>query len=158
MYYSYYLKLGSGRSQFFGTSEDPRHEGWIELISFVFEQTNHVGGGTGKAAVSEITVSKAVDRVTPYLRRAAANGDHIDSAVLEITDADTGRPTMRISLTDIVIEAHSAPDGHTEMFTLNFANIEFNYNPIAEDQLNEMLQYMFKTIGLGPTVSRGAHR
>jgi|RhiMetdeSRZDD1v2_1073273.scaffolds.fasta_scaffold00766_38 hypothetical protein len=52
-------------------------------------------------------------------------------------------------------KAHTG-DGETEAFTIDFASIEFNYNPIAEDELEEMLQSVFKAIGMGRAVSRAA--
>ncbi len=37
---AYYLKLGSGRSQFPGNSSEPHHVGWIELISMSWGRTD----------------------------------------------------------------------------------------------------------------------
>jgi type VI secretion system secreted protein Hcp len=156
---AYYLKIGSGRSQLTGTSRDPHHVGWIKLTAFYLGEPNRgagSGGGAGKAAFTELSVSKTVDHLSPHLMLASHNGSYFDSAVLEIADARTGRPRLRVNLTDILIKTHSSPDGQTETFTIDFGNIEYNHNPIADDELEEMLQYMFKSIGLGPTVSRGA--
>jgi type VI protein secretion system component Hcp len=128
--------------------------GWIELKSMHWGETKHLGNPGG----TQLTMSKAVDRVTQHLMRASHNGDYFESAVLEIADAWTGRPTLRIKLYDIAITAHSSPDGETETFTLDVKTVEFNHNPVAEDELEEMLQQVFKYIGLGPTASRGARR
>jgi type VI secretion system secreted protein Hcp len=158
---AYYLKIGSGNSQFTGTSRDPHHVGWIKLTAFYWGWDEAAGstgggGGSGKPRVTELSVTKPVDRVSPHLMLAAHNGTYFKSAVLEIADARTGRPTLRVNLSDILLKAHTG-DGETESFTINFANIEFNYNPIAEDEFEEMVQSMFKAIGMGRAVSRAAH-
>jgi type VI protein secretion system component Hcp len=158
---AYYLKLGSGRSQFSGTSRDAHHVGWIKLTAFYFDEPNGARGGgwgPGKTTHRELNVGKLVDRVTPHLMLASHNGASFDSAILEIADARTGRPTLRLNLSDILIKTRVASDGQTETLTLDFASIEFNYNPIAEDEFDEMLQSVFKSIGLGRAVSRAAHR
>jgi type VI protein secretion system component Hcp len=163
MPHAYYLKLGSGKSQLTGTSRDPHHVGWIKLISFQWGSegsgmgAHGSGAGSGRPAATELTVSKMVDRLSPHLMLASHNGAYFDSAVLEIADARTGRPTLRVSLSDILIKTHSSPDGHIESFTLDFNRLEFNQSPIAEDELEEILQSVFKSIGLGRTVSRAAH-
>ncbi len=103
-----------------------------------------------------MTISKVKDHVSPHLTRASHNGDYIETAVLEIADAWTGRPMLRMKLYDIAITVYGNPNGDAETFTLDAKTVEFNHNPVAEDELEEMLQYVFKYIGLGPTVSRGA--
>jgi type VI secretion system secreted protein Hcp len=158
---AYYLKLGSGKSQLAGTSRDAHHVGWIKLIAFYWvDATNGStggGGGAGKATFTQVSVTKVADSTTPHLMLASANGAHFDSAVLEVADARTGRPSLRVNMSDIMIKSHGVPDGETETFIVDFGSIEFNHNPIAEDALDEMLQSVFKSIGLGRTVSRGAH-
>jgi hypothetical protein len=73
-----------------------------------------------------------------------------------------GRPARARRLREISKETHGillkahTGDGETEAFTIDFASIEFNYNPIAEDELEEMLQSVFKAIGMGRAVSRAA--
>jgi hypothetical protein len=52
-----------------------------------------------------------------------------------------GRPARARRLREISKETHGillkahTGDGETEAFTIDFASIEFNYNPIAEDEL-----------------------
>ena len=163
MAHAYYLKIGSGKSQLTGISRDPHHVGWIKLTSFQWGWegasgmgAHGSGGGSGKPAATELTISKVVDRVSPHLMLASHNGGYFDSAVLEVADAGTGRPTLRVNMSDILIKTHTSGDGQTESFTLSFNNLEFNQNPIAEDELEEILQALFKSIGLGRTVSRAA--
>jgi type VI protein secretion system component Hcp len=161
MPHAYYLKLGSGKSQLTGTSCDAHHVGWIKLMAFHWEETKSLeasgGGGPGKVAFRELNVSKVPDRITSQLMLATHDGMGFDSAVLEIADARTGRPTLRVDMSDVMIATHAVVQGQTETFRLSFRTVEFNHNPTTEDGVDEILQSVFKSIGLGRTVSCGAH-
>jgi type VI protein secretion system component Hcp len=150
---AYYLKLGSGG--IVGTSCDPHHVGWIKLETFYFGNARNLGGsvGPGKVAISEFLVSKAADRISPQLMQASNNGMGFKSAIIEIADSRTGIPALRINLTGVMIDKFAgtgAASGYIEVFTIHFANVEFNHNPIAEDALEGALQPAVKNMGRGP--------
>ena len=155
---AYYLKLGSGRDQVVGTSRDRYHVGWIRLRSLYQEAPGFgSGGGPGKATVTEFLLSKLEDRTSPEMFLAASGGRTFKSAAIEIADAETGIPQLRMNFTDVVLGSFGAkPDasinesGPIEEFRLNFANVEFNYNPIAEESVGDILQSVFKNLGLAP--------
>ena len=78
-------------------------------------------------------------------------------SAIEVADPETGIPQFRMNFTDVVLGGFKAdPDvsigeaGPIEEFRLNFANVEFNYNPIAEESVGDILQSIFKNLGLAP--------
>jgi type VI protein secretion system component Hcp len=155
---AYYLKLGSGRDQVVGSSRDRYHVGWIKLQSLYQETPGFgSGGGPGKATVPEFLLSKRADRTSQEIFLAASGGRAFKSAAIEIADAATGIPQLRMNFTDVVLGGFKgSPDvpisesGPIEEFRLNFANVEFNYNPIAEENAGDLLQSIFKNLGLSP--------
>jgi type VI protein secretion system component Hcp len=155
---AYYLKLGAGRDQVVGTSRDRYHVGWIKLRSLYQETPGFgAGGGRGKATVTEFLLSKLEDRTSSEMFLAASGGRTFKSAAIEVADPETGIPQFRMNFTDVVLGGFKAdPDvsigeaGPIEEFRLNFANVEFNYNPIAEESVGDILQSIFKNLGLAP--------
>src|SRR5262245_45657906 len=79
-----FLKLGDVK----GESKDAAHKEEIELHSWSFGVSNTGtmgeggGGGTGKANLSEISVTHEMDKASPTLMLACSTGKHFDEAVL----------------------------------------------------------------------------
>jgi type VI protein secretion system component Hcp len=158
---AFYLKLGSGREQVVGESQDRYHVGWIRLRSLQFEPSPAVvtgtgtGGGPGKAPLSELTLSKFGDRNSQELFLATSNGRHFRSALLEVADEDTGIPRFRMSFTDVLVTSFSqnpnvGPNDPApiDVFRISFGDLEYNYNPVPEPDAVDMLQSIFKSLGL----------
>jgi len=160
---AYYLKLGSGKSQVFGTSRDRYHVGWIKLTGFyplsdsrATSMVGDGGGGPGKVTSSEIAVTKWTDRSSPELMQAAHGGRPFNSADLEIANEQTGIPKLRMSFTHVLLGRHGSnggglsDPGPVETFTLQYADMKLNHNPIPEESVVDMLQTVFKSLGLAP--------
>ena len=156
---AYYLRLGSGRSQIVGTCRDRYHVGWIKLTGFspfADLPVHNSGGGPGKATSSEIAVSKWADRSSAELMLAAHGGRPFNSADLEIADERTGIPKLRMSFTDVLLGRHGSNEGGLsdpgpiETFTLSYASMKLNHNPIPEESVGDMLQTVFKSLGMAP--------
>ena len=75
-----------------GESEDDKHDGWIEAITYDFNLAQKIsrtassaGGATcERADFSEFSFSKLMDLSTPTLALACAEGRHIDLIKIEI--------------------------------------------------------------------------
>lgn len=156
---AYYLKLGSGGEQVVGSSRDRYHVGWMKLQSVVppGQPGFAVSGGHGRVTSRELAITKFADRTSHELLLAASEGRHYKSAVIDVADAETGIPELRLTLTDVLIgrftvnpNARAEDPGPGETFALDFGNLEYNYNPIPEENVGDMLQSVFKSLGLAP--------
>lgn len=127
-----------------GESKDSAHKGEIDIDSFTWGLSNGGawatggGGGAGKVAFQDITVSKSADASTGPLMQACAKGDHITEGVLTVRKAGGKQEEFyKISLHDIVVTSVSnggAGGGNpTETVSLNFGLIKFDYKEQAAD-------------------------
>lgn len=127
-----------------GESTDLKHKGEIDVISWSWGlvqmgagHSNSGGGGVGKAQFHDISIVKKVDRASPALLQAAAEGSHIRDVQLIVRKAG-GRQLeyLKIKLTDVfvasvlnVVKGEEA----VEHLTLNFGKVEYDYYPQKED-------------------------
>jgi len=159
---SYYLKLGLGDEQVLGDSSDPHHRGWIKLEAFSFGSSNSgahgAGGGPEKTTISEINLTKGMDRASQTLQNATANGRPFKKAILEVADAKTGIPSLRIVLFDVLISSFASPSSSsrgrsapTDALSLTFGSIELNHNPIPEDSVGAVLESLSRLVGRHPS-------
>src|SRR6266487_1784839 len=125
-----------------GESADEKHKGEIDLMSFSWgvHQTGTSatggGGGAGKAHFEDLTIVKKTDAASPLLFLNCANGAHIKEANLVVRKAGgTQLEYLKIKLTDVLVSGLS-PTGHhdgdtvpLEQVSLNFAKVEFSYQP-----------------------------
>jgi type VI secretion system secreted protein Hcp len=69
-----------------GESQNPRHQGEIEVESFSWSETYLASaagaGGGGKVHVQDLHITKRIDKASPLLMLAVASGRHFTSAVL----------------------------------------------------------------------------
>lgn len=127
-----------------GESTDAKYPNSIEIESFSFGVSNAGtivvgGGGTGKAAFTDISFTKRLDKSSPILYLNCANGKHLASATLILRKA--GEKPLEyyvVKLTDVIISSvqtsgAAGSDVPTESFSLNFAKIEFIYTPQKPD-------------------------
>jgi len=157
MHRAYYLKLGSGKSQLMGSSRDRYHVGWIKLLAFAQPNTGTYPAGAGTVKFSEFVVSKLQDRSSSEIFRAVHEGRHFNSADVDLADTRTGIPRVRFSFTDVLLDAFTAnrdmrieDQVPSESFSLKFAGMKLNHNPIPEETVGDLLQTVFKGLGLAP--------
>src|SRR5712692_7947485 len=87
-----------------GESIDAKHKDAIDILSWSWGMsqsgTTHSGGGggAGKVSVSDISITKHVDRATPSLMLSCCNGKHFKQAVLTVRKAGE-KPLEYIKLT-----------------------------------------------------------
>jgi type VI secretion system secreted protein Hcp len=146
----YFLKLEGIE----GESHDSKHKNEIELLSWSFGATQsgtmHTagGGGAGKVAMQDLTVSKLVDKASPKLLLACANGEHITKATLVARKAGKEQQEYyKITLTDVLVSGYNT-SGHSQsglpldQISLNFGKIECEYK---EQKIDGSLGGVIKT-------------
>jgi len=122
-----------------GESMDHKHKDEIHIESFSWglSQTGaHAtggGGGAGKVAVHDISVTKHVDKASPYLMLFCCNGKHIKEGLITVRKAgEKPLEYLKIKLTDILVsgvqESGHGSDLLTENVTLNFAKFHRSRN------------------------------
>lgn len=85
------------------------------------------GGGAEKADFSELSVTKRADALSPRIRLAATEGQHIATAELR---AQKSGAVFVLKLEDVLITAYQAnldADPPLETITLNFAESEYEH-------------------------------
>ncbi len=138
-----------------GESADAKHKGEIDITSFSWgmSQTGVSatggGGGAGKVRVHDIAITKRTDASSPLLFLNCANGAHIKEATLVVRKAGgTQLEYLKIKLTDVLVSSYkpssvdwSGPGDEgpeedvlpQEQVTLNFAKVEYSYQPQGAD-------------------------
>ncbi len=123
-----------------GESSDDQHSGWIEVIAFDTETlqktsstASSVGGGSAERAdFRALKFSKLVDKASPKLALACADGTHIDSVVLEICRASGEKlKYMEYRLSKCLIAGVKTAAGPGEFpaehISVEFGKIEWGY-------------------------------
>lgn len=121
---------------------DDKHKEWIDIESWSWGASNPSskssgGGGTGREAstpsVSEIVVTKTMDKSSPMLTTGVSKGKTKQELNKQTTH--NGDTYYQVKLTDVLISSYSV-SGHgsgdpvpTESISLNFSKIEWNYKP-----------------------------
>ena len=113
-----------------GESSDKRHAGDFEISSFSFgagnTQAHGGGGGAGKTSFSSFTITKALDKASPLLQKAALTGQHYKEAVIYFgRKSSKGQPDyLEVKLDNVLISSyqtggHSGGGGVTEKLVLD---------------------------------------
>jgi len=133
-----FLKLNGVESE----SLDKGHPKEIDVLAWSWGMsqsgTFHMGGGggAGKVAVQDLSVTKYVDAASNVLLLKCCNGAHIPDGLLTVRKAGGDDPVeyIKISLEKILVTSVSTggsggEDRLTENVTLNFAKVKFEYQP-----------------------------
>jgi type VI secretion system secreted protein Hcp len=127
-----------------GESQDSAHKNEIEVLGYRWGMSQHgsmhqgKGGGSGRASVSDLVITKYVDAATPNLMSYCCRGKHFESAVLTVRKAgDTPVEHLTIKLEKVMVSginngADSGDERQTEEITLNFQRFEVKYTPQDE--------------------------
>jgi type VI secretion system secreted protein Hcp len=122
-----------------GESKDKVHKEEIDVLAWSWGMSNsgsaHVGGGAGagKVNVQDLSFTKYIDKSSPALQLACANGKHISKATLVVRKAgEKPLEYLTINLTEILVSSVSTggsggEDRLTENVSLNFAKVEVKY-------------------------------
>ena len=124
-----------------GESQDTDHSGQIDVLSFSESILNAgtydagTGGNTGKAAYSDINITKYMDKSSPTLRQYCGLGTSITTATLSCNKqaGDKKVEYFKVTLHNVVITSIQASgsggstDPIPESLSMNFAGIEYDY-------------------------------
>lgn len=127
-----------------GESQKKGHEKEIDIISFNFGAAQHgsfhtggAGGGSGKAEIRDISITKEVDKSSPKLFSACASGRHIKEVIIYSQKASGDRESLvyyKIKLEDVIVssidnQGASHGDAIMESVVFNTAKVTFDYQP-----------------------------
>lgn len=120
-------------------------EKMIEVTSFQMGVGRGIGDARGGdtregsvVSVSEITMSKVMDKTSPKLFIEACTGELDNTVEIHLVRTAAGKSQMygKYILTNTGISGFSTSSGGdrpSESFTLNFTKIEYTYSPIGDD-------------------------
>lgn len=132
-----------------GESVDDKHKEEIDVLAWSWGMsqsgTTHIGGGggSGKVAVQDISITKYVDKASPNLIKSCCNGKHYKEAVLVVRKAgEKPLEYVKITMKEVLVANISTggsggEDRLTENVTLNFAEFKLEYAPQKKDGTGE---------------------
>ena len=133
----YFLKLDGIE----GESTDAKHKNEIELESWSWGESNSgssahgTGSGVGKVSMQDFHFTMKVNKATPKLMLACANGQHIAKGVLVARKAgEEQQEYMTITLSDLLVSSYQTGGSSgdiipVDQISLNFSKIEYEYKP-----------------------------
>jgi type VI secretion system secreted protein Hcp len=136
----YFLKIDGIE----GESTDSKHKNEIDLLSWSWGEVNsgsHAGGGgggAGKVSMNDFNFTMLVNKASPKLLLACANGTHIPSALLVCRKAGKEQQEyIKIKFTGLLISSFQTGGSSGEVvpvdqISVNFSKIEYEYYPQTE--------------------------
>ena len=146
-----FLKLGDIN----GESQDARHAGEIEVLAWSWGVSNaggpqggSGGGGAGKVAFNDLTLTHPMDKASPLLMKACATGQHIKEGTLAARKAGRGQQDyLVIKMSDILvtsIQSSGSGEQPTESVSLQFGKVDLQYTPQKPDgSLDEGVRFTY---------------
>jgi len=136
-----FLKIGpeKGDPTIKGESKDAVHANAIEVQAWEWgmHQTgtahNGSGAGAGKVSVSDMTISKFVDKASPSLMLACCKGTHFPEVNLFVRKAgDKPMEYYKVKLENVLVSgfatgANGGQDRFSESIQLNFGKFKVDY-------------------------------
>jgi type VI secretion system secreted protein Hcp len=120
-----------------GESTDDEHKGWIEIQSFgnghlqkVTRTASSVGGATAERAdFDDFEFEKLLDKATPMLAVARADGTHINKIKVELCRAGTEKVKyMEIVMSNCIVSKYLVSGDSEDLFPIE--TIGINYGKI----------------------------
>ena len=130
----YFLKIDGIQ----GESRDDRHKDEIDIESFSWGETQSGtfavggGGGSGKVSMQDFHFTMPVNKASPALFLACAQGDHIKNAILTCRKAGRDQQEfLKVTMNDVLVSSFQIGGAEgvvpTDQISLNFAKIEVEY-------------------------------
>ncbi len=128
-----------------GESRDANHQNWIDVTS-VSEGIHQPGGGAtgqsrrrGNVVFDDVVIGKSLDKTSPKLREALAQGKVYPKVEIEITQKCEGLSVtyFRYELKNVLITSFSfnagaSEDRPVESLALNFEEITWTYTELDD--------------------------
>ena len=119
-----------------GESQDKTHKASIQLESFSWGETNAgtfssgSGGGAGKVQMQDFHFVMNVNKSSPKLFLACANGEHIPKAVLTARKAGKDQQDyLKVMFNDLLISSFQT-SGNADANHLPLDQISFNFTKV----------------------------
>jgi len=138
----YFLKIDGIE----GESTDDKHSKEIELESWSFGEsqtgTSSQGGGAGagKVQMQDFHFTMRVNKASPKLFLACANGQHIKSAVLTCRKAGKDQQEyLKWTFSDVLVSSYQTSGSGSgdvvpgDQISLNFSKVEIEYRAQKSD-------------------------
>jgi type VI secretion system secreted protein Hcp len=138
----YFLKIDGIE----GESQDTKHAKEIELESWSWGETNSgsardsSGLGAGKVAMQDFHFVMKINKASPKLALACAQGDHVKSAILTCRKAGKEQQEfLKVTFSELIVSSYqTGASAHsdvlpTDQISLNFTKIEFEYKEQKPD-------------------------
>lgn len=137
----YFLKI----KDIEGESADAKHKNEIDIMSWSWGESQSGsssyggGGGAGKVAMQDFNFTMTVNKASPKLLLACANGSHIKEALLTCRKAGKEQQEyLKVKFTDLLVSSFqtggsSGAEVPVDQISLNFAKIEYEYYPQKAD-------------------------
>lgn len=138
----YFLKIDGIE----GESPDQKHKNEIEIQSYSWGEqqtgTGSFGGGSGagKVQMHDFAFTMRVNKASPKLFVACADGEHIKKAVLTCRKAGKEQQEyLKVTFNEVLVSSYHTEGGAgsdivpTDSVKLNFAKIEFEYHEQKPD-------------------------
>ena len=129
-----------------GESKDSKHPNTIEIESFSWGNTNDgsashgSGAGAGKVHFQDVHFTSQVNKASPELALACANGKHFKKAQLFVRkQGEQQQDYYIVTLEDFIVSSYQSGGSNgsnhlpADQFALNFAKIKFEYKPQKDD-------------------------
>ena len=129
-----------------GESSDSKHKGEIDVYSWSWGATQsgtHAsggGGGAGKVSMQDFHFVMTVNKASPKLMLACANGQHFPKALLTCRKAGKDQQEyLKVTLSDLLVSSYQTGGSQTgsilptDQISLNFAKIEVEYKEQKPD-------------------------
>ena len=129
-----------------GESADSKHKGEIDIQSFSWGATQSGsfamggGGGAGKVAMQDFHFVMKMNKASPKLMLACANGEHIKKATLVCRKAGKEQQEyLKVEFFDILVSSYQTGGSNAgeplpmEQISLNFAKVAFEYKEQKPD-------------------------
>lgn len=132
----YFLKIDGIE----GESKDSKHKGTIDVESWSWGETNSGshsaggGGGAGKVTMQDFHFTMKMNKASPKLMLACAQGDHIKEAKLICRKAGTDQQEyLNITLSDLLVSSYQTGGSSgssllpVDQISLNFTKVKVEY-------------------------------
>jgi type VI secretion system secreted protein Hcp len=120
-----------------GESADSKHKNEIDVLSYSWgvHQTGTAsyggGAGAGKANFADFSFMMRMNKATPKIMQACANGTHIEEGILTCRKAgDKQQEYMIYKFYDLLISSYqtsASSEEPTESISFNFSKMEMEY-------------------------------
>jgi len=138
----YFLKIDGIQ----GESQDKAHKNEIQLESFSWGAiqagtASHGGGmGAGKVQMQDFHLTMYVNKASPKLMLACAQGEHIKQAILTCRKAGKEQQDyMKVTFSDLMVSSYQTGGSDSsnalpmEQISLNFSKVEVEYKEQKAD-------------------------